>query len=150
MPFKPAARTRQSAQPLQPLIDPAGWTAAELTAGDDWIYVLSRAEADEVCGAVANLQIPDMDTLNLRAADYSMSMLDKALYMLKGELDEGRGFVLIRGIPVGEMNRAGVAAAFWVSAPASVAPSAKTARATCSAMSRISAALGATEPCAAI
>jgi hypothetical protein len=113
MPFKPAPRIRKPARPMQPLIDPADWTAAELAADDGWIYALSDAEADEVSAAVAKLQTPDMDILALRQGDFSMPRLDKALFMLKGELDEGRGFVLIRGIPVAGMDRAGVAAAFW-------------------------------------
>jgi hypothetical protein len=113
MPFKPAARTRQPAEPMQPLVDPAGWTAAELARDDGWIYQLSAAEADEVLGAVAKVQTPDRDILNLGAADFSMPRLDQALTILKDEIDQGRGFVLIRGIPVAAMDRAGVAAAFW-------------------------------------
>lgn len=112
MPFRPALRNRQPARPMQTLIDPAAWTAAELS-GDDWIYELSQTEADEVLSAVANVQSRDTDILSLTAADFAMPKLDKALAMLKDELDEGRGFVLLRGIPVAGLDRAGVAIAFW-------------------------------------
>ena len=113
MPFKPALRNRQPAQPMQPLVDPAGWTAAELAKDDSWIYELSETEADEVLGAVAAVQNSAMDILALSAAAFAMPKLDKALAILRDELDEGRGFVLLRGIPVAAMDRAGVAAAFW-------------------------------------
>ena len=113
MVFTAAPRSRVPAEAMQPLIDPAGWTADELAATNDWIYELSQAEADEVRATVAAVARPDLDILKLRAGDFSMPKLDKSLALLKQELDDGRGFVLIRGIPVGEFDRAGAAAAFW-------------------------------------
>jgi len=38
MPFRPADRRREPAIPMQPLVDPAGWTADDLAANDEWIY----------------------------------------------------------------------------------------------------------------
>ena len=56
MPFKPAARIRKPAEPMKPLVDPAGWTAAELAASDDWIYELSEAEKNDIRHAVTRIE----------------------------------------------------------------------------------------------
>lgn len=42
-----------------------------------------------------------------------MPRLDTALAALYDELLDGRGFVLIRGLPAGELTKAQSAAAFW-------------------------------------
>ena len=57
MPFSPRQnRDRKPALPLQPIVDPADWTAAELAASDDWIYTLSKGDCDEITGAIAAIE----------------------------------------------------------------------------------------------
>ena len=41
---KTAPGRRAPAIPMQPVVDPAGWTAADLAKTDSWIYTLSDSE----------------------------------------------------------------------------------------------------------
>jgi len=114
MVFRPAERNRQPAVPMQPVVDPAAWYPEDLAANEDWIYTLSDVEADEIRAAVSAIERNGRDILEIRREDYEMPTLDRGLAALYDELLEGRGFTLIRGMPVAEFTHAEAAAAFWL------------------------------------
>jgi hypothetical protein len=113
MPFRPAPRLRKPAVPMQPVVDPAAWRAEDLAATDDWIYELTAAEIDEVRAAVDGVERRGLDILDIGRDDFPLPRFDAMLAMLYDELKEGRGFVLIRGLPADDLTTAQKAAAFW-------------------------------------
>lgn len=113
MVFRPAKRVREPAIPMQPIIDPAGWYPADLAANGDWIYELTAGEKVEVKAAVANIERRGADILDIGRADVDMPHFDQTLAMLYDELLEGRGFFLLRGVPVAELTISQAATAYW-------------------------------------
>jgi len=98
---------------MKPVVDPAGWHTGELAANEDWVYELSVVEVGEILAAVAEVERQGLDILEMRREDFAMPRLDVALAALYDELLDGRGFVLIRGLPAGDLTKAQSAAAFW-------------------------------------
>ncbi|MBT5459936.1 MAG: TauD/TfdA family dioxygenase, partial [Rhodospirillaceae bacterium] len=113
MVFRPAKRNREPAVPMQPIVDPAGWYPEDLAANDDWIYQLSEIEIKEVRDVVASIGARGLDILDIGRADIEMPHFDRGLAVLYGELHEGRGFFLLRGVAVSEFTPAQAALAFW-------------------------------------
>jgi hypothetical protein len=113
MTFKPSPRNRQPAKGMEPVIDPAGWTAVDLGANDDWVYELSDVEINDVREAVAAVERRGMDILDIRAEDFPLPHFDRGLAELRDEIHEGRGFNLIRGIPIADFTKAQAGIAFW-------------------------------------
>ncbi len=113
MTFRPAERTRERAVPMAPVIDPAGWHASDLAANEDWIHELSQAEAGEVLAAVAEVERRGLGILEMRREDFVMPRFDAMLGALYAELLDGRGFVVIRELPIGDLTKAQSAAALW-------------------------------------
>jgi hypothetical protein len=113
MVFHPAKRGREPAIPMQPIVDPAGWYPADLAANQDWIYTLTDVEAAEVRAVVATIEERGLDILEIGPGDLDMPHFDQTLAMLHDELLEGRGFFLLRGVPVADFNHAQAAAAYW-------------------------------------
>ena len=113
MSFRPAERGREPAAPMAPVTDPAGWSASDLTADEDWIYEPSIIELGEVLAAVAEVERRGLDILEMKGEDFDMPRFDVALGALLDELLNGRGFVVIRGLPVDELGKARSAAALW-------------------------------------
>ena len=113
MTFRPAERMREPAIPMQPLVDPAGWRAADLAANDDWIYELSAEEKDDIRNAVAAVQRRGLDILAVTKENFPLPRLDAGLRTMYDELLEGRGFVLIRGLPIAEFDKTQAGIAFW-------------------------------------
>ena len=106
-------RRRVAAKPMVPLVDPAEWRSEDLAASDDWIYVLSDTEIAELTEAVEAASSRGGDIKDTTLADFRMPTLGPALADIRGELIDGRGFVLIRGVPVASYSRAQSALAFW-------------------------------------
>ena len=113
MTFHPAPRTREPAVPMEPVIDPAGWSARDLATNEDWIYELSVVEIGEILAALAELEARGIDILEIRREDVQTPRFDVALAALREELLDGRGFVTIRGLPIGELSKTQAAAVFW-------------------------------------
>lgn len=114
MGFKPRAnRNRAPGAPLQPLVDPAGWTAEELAANDDWIYELSGAECDEIAAAVQAIEKSGQEIKDIRSGDFTLPVFGPMMVALRDEMLNGRGFVLIRGLPVANFTRKQSAIAYW-------------------------------------
>lgn len=113
MPFRPAERIRQPAESMQPLVDPAGWYPEDLAANTDWIYELSEREVKEVRAAVASVERRRVDIKDVCQDDFPLPTFDKALEALHDELKEGRGFFLLRGVPIEDFTKQQAGIAFW-------------------------------------
>ena len=88
-----------------PIIDPAGWEPEEIARSTDWAYRLSAAEVAEITDAVASVQRRGLPIVAMTAADFPLPRLSAVLSDMRQELLEGRGFVYLRGLPVGEMSQ---------------------------------------------
>ncbi|HZK90179.1 MAG TPA: TauD/TfdA family dioxygenase [Stellaceae bacterium] len=98
---------------LRPLVDsPSAWIGAELARHpEQWVYTLSPVEIAEIEAAVAKIR--GRDLASLARADFTFPTLGPALDGLRDEVLNGRGFVLLRGLPVEGRPIADSAAAYW-------------------------------------
>ena len=108
-----SARQRQPAEPSKPLVDPAEWYPDDFRNSEQWIWRLSDAEIAEIDAAVAGIEQRGLDIKDITRADVPLPGFAAALADIREELLDGRGFILIRGLPVERMSRAQAAAAFW-------------------------------------
>ena len=79
---------------------PAAWLGPEMAARRDWVEVLSPAEVAEVEVAARSLSDRNADIASISATDFSLPTLAPRLAKIGAELLDGRGFVLLRGLPV--------------------------------------------------
>ena len=99
--------------PPRPLIDgPSAWIGAELARRTEtWIYQLSPAEIAELEAAAALVRRRDL--AGLSRDDFVLPTLGAVLDNMRDEVLNGRGFVLIRGLPVEGKPIEDSAAAYW-------------------------------------
>lgn len=90
----------------------AAWRGAELTS-DAWTYELDRSEIDELEAALAASKRRRRETAELVADDFPLSSLRDRISQWRLELEHGRGFVVIRGVPVDRWTPAEVERFFW-------------------------------------
>lgn len=87
------------------------WTAPEMRLCDDWIAPLDTDDIRELETAVeATRQIP---IVALSRDDIRLPTLGPKLQSFQRELVEGRGFLLIRGLPVDRCDRETVARMYY-------------------------------------
>ena len=104
---------RQAASPGSPVVDPADWTAEEMAASEAWCHHLSAAEIEELHHATAKFDRESVDLIPLRRSDFNLPKLSSALAEMRAQLLYGRGFTLIRGLPVSDFSKRAAAIAFW-------------------------------------
>ena len=97
---------------LRPLVTGASaWIGADLAQRPEtWTYILSPSQCDEIEAATARVQGRDIATVT--RGDFPLPTLGPVLDRLRDEVLDGRGFVLIRGLPV-DRPIAESAAAYW-------------------------------------
>jgi hypothetical protein len=100
---------------LRPLVEGASaWIGAELAKRpDEWSYRLSGGEIAEIETASAQVHACGLDIADIRRADFPLPTLGPVLDRLRGEVLNGRGFVLLRGLPVEGRPIAESATAYW-------------------------------------
>ena len=92
---------REACVPLRPVVDPAAWHGADMACSTDWIRELSGDEIAEIDAAVAGIQERDIAVIDIRREDFPLPALGQALEGIRDDdLLDGRGFAVIRGVPV--------------------------------------------------
>lgn len=97
-----------------PVLGPAAWHGAELAQQRDWLEPLSPAQIDGLESALEGV----------RAADLALDQIDRDAFRLTPELEKdlarwrqilarGRGFHVLRGLPVTRWGQADSERVFW-------------------------------------
>ncbi len=126
----------------RPLVTgPSAWIGAELRErAAEWRYVLAPGELDEIDAAAAAVRARGLDLADITRADFPLPRLGPVLDRLRGDVIDGRGFVLLRGMRVEGRPIAETATAYWgVGSYFGSARSQNGKGITCSAMSTTSA-----------
>ena len=86
--------------PPGPLEGPAVWYGAEVRNRDDWVYRLTEADIAEIDEAVRRFGASGTSLSDISPASFRLPRLGEALAGILEALLEGRGFVVMRGLPV--------------------------------------------------
>jgi hypothetical protein len=99
--------------PLVPVDSPAAWYGRDLQGSDEWIEQLTPTEITELLAAVDAIEQRGLTLLEMERGDFPLPTLGGRLRGLADELDRGRGFWLMRGLPIDEMSQHDAAVAYW-------------------------------------
>jgi hypothetical protein len=99
---------------VAPISAPSAWTGAELSRSDEWIYPLSTEEIAATEQIAAGVRRAGKPLESLVAGDVDLGLLAPAVQRWREVLHRGRGFILIRGLPVDRMTKDDAAAVYWV------------------------------------
>jgi len=92
--------------------DASAWYGPDLRGRTDWIAHLSEAEIAEVESASSELAKSSVDLTSIDARDFPLPTLGPRLQSLLEEVLSGRGFVLIRALPIERWTTREAAIAF--------------------------------------
>jgi hypothetical protein len=98
---------------VAPLDSPAAWRGDELAQRTDWQIRLSSAEIDELRSAVAHAESTAKPMGAMSRADFPLPTLAARIADWRREIRHGRGFVLIRGMPVAQWTDQQAEIAYW-------------------------------------
>lgn len=93
--------------------DKSAWMASDYLSDSAWLYRLSAQDLDEVDAAVAAVRARGLVPPNCDASDFTIPTFGRTLARYARELEHGRGFFVLRGIPVGRYDLETVKAMYW-------------------------------------
>ena len=96
---------------LGPLEEACAWRAGDV--GDDYVFRLTDTHLAELDLALHAAEAATDDVLDITRELFPLPTLGPELTRLARELIDGRGVVLIRGVPVGEYGKARASAVYW-------------------------------------
>jgi hypothetical protein len=91
---------------------PSAWYGPVLSRQTDWLYQLSDTEIREIETAVSDIAGISKNLSTLSPDDFPLPNFGLRLQSLLGEVLDGRGFVLLRGLPVNRWSHRQAALAF--------------------------------------
>lgn len=84
----------------QPLTGPAAWRGSELAGDTSWLHVLTPEAIAAIDAALAHVKARGLSFPQFGKADFPLPTLAEDLLRYADELENGRGFLLLRGLPV--------------------------------------------------
>jgi len=97
----------------EPLNIAAAWTGEDLERSDDWREELGPAEVSELDRALGAAKQSGKALGELTKDDFPLPTLSRTIDRWRRELQEGRGFQVIRGVPVGRWSEHESEIFFW-------------------------------------
>ncbi len=99
--------------PTAPLAGPAAWRGEDLARRDDWVVRLGAAEIAELDAVRARLRDRRRTIATLAPDEVALPILEPLLAGWRRELTMGRGFVVLRGLPVERWGDEDAALVYW-------------------------------------
>jgi hypothetical protein len=87
---------------LSPVSGPSAWRGDQLAGSTEWIYRLGDAELAELEAVGRRFLADDPDLRTVTADDYPLPACAGLTEECARQMDSGRGFILVRGLPTEE------------------------------------------------
>jgi hypothetical protein len=99
--------------PPGPITGPSAWRGEELARSEAWISALTASELSELHRALARVHARALTLPEIGRDEFPLPTLGPRLDALRQELLHGRGFVLLRGLPMERYALEDAAAIYW-------------------------------------
>lgn len=96
-----------------PVTGPQAWYGPQMGESQEWICQLTEGDIAEIEAAVKPLAAREAEIARMTREDFPLPGLGAKLSRIKDEILNGRGFVLMRGLPVERYSMREAAAAFF-------------------------------------
>ena len=97
----------------RPIEGRVAWHGRDLAASSDWIRTITPAEVDEIDGALRAVQRRGVAWRDMKKDDFPVPRLAASLDQVRDELENGRGVVLLRRIPVERYTEDELRIIYW-------------------------------------
>ncbi|MEM9605591.1 MAG: TauD/TfdA family dioxygenase [Pseudomonadota bacterium] len=95
------------------LVGPSVWDSAAIQTNDAWVHRLNEDEIAEIDAALRGLAASGKAFPSFARADFPLPRLGPRLDAIATELEDGRGFVLLRGLPIERYSEAEINSLYY-------------------------------------
>lgn len=97
----------------RPIRHPSAWRGVDVANDPAWRVELTPSMVTEIGRAVAGVQARGLDAGAFEASDFPLPTVDAVLGRCRDDVLNGRGFVLLRGLPVEGRDLDSVRTLYW-------------------------------------
>jgi hypothetical protein len=98
---------------MQPITSPKAWRGAELANDPSWIVTLTPAEVADIDHALSVAKATGRPLEDVGREEFPLTVAQARLAHVGAELYDGRGFIVLRGLPVRRYSDEDVGLIFW-------------------------------------
>jgi hypothetical protein len=98
---------------MQPVTSPKAWRGETLRADTSWIVTLTGDEVADVERALGIARASGRPLEQIGRAEFPLTVARRRLEQVLGDVVDGRGFVVVRGLPVARWSEADTGLVFW-------------------------------------
>lgn len=98
---------------VKPLGGPASWRGSEIAREADWALQLTASHARELLAALRAVDQPDVSLREITRERFPLPTLSRVLAGVVDELIDGRGFALLRGLPMEGLTEKQIELMYW-------------------------------------
>ena len=106
-------RAAAAARPMRPVESPAVWLGRDMAKSDEWIHTLTEDDIGELDAALRQTQRRGLAIIDIGRRDFPLPTLGPVLDELQDQVINGRGFVLIKRIPVERYTDTEAQTIYW-------------------------------------
>lgn len=96
-----------------PIEQSCAWRGPDIADSGEWVHRLSAAEIGELAAAMEQAKAAHASFETVRREDFPLPTLGPVIEGWGRQLDQGRGFVLVKGFPVERYSKEDCAIAYW-------------------------------------
>lgn len=96
-----------------PISGPNVWTAVDFADCNDWIHHLGTDDIRELESALVAARAAGRDGYDITREDFPLSGLSPIIARWAHEIEDGRGFLVVRGLPIERYNEESIYALYW-------------------------------------
>jgi hypothetical protein len=97
----------------RPVTGPSAWTAPDVADETQWTRVLTAADAAELDAALQTARAAGRDGTDVRREDFPLPGMAARIDEWIDEIENGRGFLRLRGLPVGRYDLPSLYTLYW-------------------------------------
>lgn len=97
----------------EPVRDLTAWVASDFLSDRSWLYTLNAENLNDIDRSLHSVQAAGLSPPHFGREQFSIPSLEALLPSLVDQLDNGRGFFLLRGLPVERYSLRELKAIYW-------------------------------------
>jgi hypothetical protein len=116
--LREASRTPGIDLPVTPMFDapidhPTAWKVADFRTSADYTIELTAANLGDIGRAIARTNAAGLGLDDLRREHFDVPSLQPVIDEIRHEIEDGRGFVVVRRLPVEDYSKDEIGMIFW-------------------------------------
>lgn len=97
----------------QPVASPVAWSATDMANPATWTYQLASSQVAELESALAHARQTGRGGYDIRREDFPLPNLVESIKAWIAEIEDGRGFLVVKGMPIDRYDEASIYDLYW-------------------------------------